>query len=94
MQALRLGLVGLILLTQALEAAPNRSSAVRAAFVQENPCPVTGERKGRCPGWQVDHRIPLCAGGADAPHNMQWLTVHAHRTKTRTDRAYCRRLAS
>lgn len=67
-----------------------RSSSARAEFVKANPCPVTGKRRGACPGWQVDHRIALCAGGDDAPHNMQWLTVEAHKAKTRTDVRVCR----
>lgn len=67
-----------------------RSSSVRAEFVKANPCPVTGKSRGRCPGWEVDHRIALCAGGDDAPHNMQWLTVEAHRAKTRIDVRDCR----
>ena len=67
-----------------------RSSSARAEFVKANPCPATGKTRGRCPGWQVDHRIALCAGGDDAPHNMQWLTVEAHRAKTRQDVRECR----
>jgi hypothetical protein len=38
----------------------------------------------------VDHRIALCAGGDDAPHNMQWLSVEAHKAKTRIDVRECR----
>jgi len=50
-----------------------RSSAARAAFVRMYPCPATGTVTGSCPGWSVDHVIPLAVGGCDAPHNMQWL---------------------
>lgn len=50
-----------------------RSYAVRAAFVRAHPCPVTGQTTGPCPGWQVDHVIPLACGGCDAVNNMQWL---------------------
>jgi len=50
-----------------------RSQAERAAFVRVHPCPSTGEVTGACPGWSVDHVIPLAVGGVDAPINMQWL---------------------
>jgi hypothetical protein len=36
----------------------------------------------------------LCAGGADTPANMQWLTVQDHRDKTRLDVMFCRRDAA
>ena len=51
--------------------------------------PVPGQRRGPCPGYQVDHVTPLCANGRDAPDNMQWITVEAHRTKTRDDVRAC-----
>ena len=43
-------------------------------------------------GYQVDHIIPLCAGGPDTPENMQLLTVEEHRQKTRVDVRWCRLL--
>lgn len=43
---------------------------------------------GACPGWNIDHVVPLCRGGADAVWNLQWLTVAQHKLKTRGD---CRR---
>lgn len=78
------------LLPHDTHAAPRRM-AERAAFVRQNPCPATNLRRGACPGWEVDHVVPLCAGGADVRSNMQWLTVPAHREKTRLDRRHCRR---
>ncbi len=72
--------------------AARRNMAERAAFVRHNPCPETGLRRGACPGWEVDHAHALCAGGPDARTNMQWLTVQAHREKTRHDRRLCRAL--
>ncbi len=50
-----------------------RSSSVRSAFQKIHPCPVNGLTSGACPGWQVDHVIPLACGGCDAVNNMQWL---------------------
>lgn len=37
------------------------------------PCPATGLVTGACPGWAVDHVIPLACGGCDVIGNMQWL---------------------
>jgi hypothetical protein len=50
-----------------------RSSAIKAAFQRLHPCPSTGLQKGSCPGWSIDHVIPLAVGGCDAVVNMQWL---------------------
>lgn len=50
-----------------------RSSWVREKFRQVHPCPVTGLTTGPCPGWAVDHVIPLVCGGCDSVNNMQWL---------------------
>jgi len=46
--------------------------AQRAAFTRANPCPSTGKTSGDCPGYVVDHRVPLACGGADKPTNMLW----------------------
>lgn len=58
-----------------------RSRAARAAFYRSNPCPVNGNTSGPCPGWEVDHIVPLACGGPDVPSNMQWLTAKANRSK-------------
>ncbi|HWQ37304.1 MAG TPA: HNH endonuclease signature motif containing protein [Burkholderiales bacterium] len=50
-----------------------RSSAVLRAFRDVHPCPATGESRGPCPGWAIDHVIPLACGGCDAVSNLQWL---------------------
>jgi hypothetical protein len=73
------------------EAATKRSAAARAEFVRLNPCPATGKPKGSCPGWQVDHVIPLKCDGADAKENMQWLTVADHKAKTKREAKWCRK---
>lgn len=69
-----------------------RSVAVRRAFQYDHPCPSTGRTKGACPGWQADHIIALCAGGSDTPSNLQWISIEAHKAKTREDLRYCRAL--
>ncbi len=62
-----------------------RSPAARREFVKANPCPIAA-KKGTCPGWNVDHKIPLSCGGLDSPANMQWLTVEAHKAKTKREK--------
>jgi len=63
---------------------------VRAAFVKLHPCPTTNKPRGACPGYVVDHVVPLCAGGADHPSNLQWQTVADAKVKDRAERAQCR----
>lgn len=83
--------VALLLMALAISAtAAPRSSSARAEFVKANPCPSTGKTRGACPGWQVDHMHPLCAGGIDEPANMNWIRVEDHKRKTRQDVRECR----
>jgi hypothetical protein len=72
----------------AAEAKTERSPVVTRQFQKENPCPSTGKRWGACPGWQKDHILALCNGGADATWNLQWLTIEQHKKKTKGE---CRR---
>ena len=62
-----------------------RSREARDDFMRR-----TGYPRGR-PGYVIDHVVPLCAGGADAPSNMQWQTVEAAKAKDRQERAECAR---
>jgi len=50
-----------------------RSNTPKNAFRKSHPCPVTGLTTGACPGWAIDHIVPLVCGGCDATDNMQWL---------------------
>lgn len=50
-----------------------RRADVLTAFKREHTCPVTGVSTGACPGWAIDHVIPLACGGCDAVSNLQWL---------------------
>lgn len=52
-----------------------RSTAARTAFARMHPCPANGAATISCPGWAIDHVIPLACGGADSPVNMQWLPL-------------------
>ena len=92
MQALPLQAVAAVVLLFSLAACatgPERSSAQRAAFVRQHPCPATGEPRGKCPGWVVDHIAPLCADGPDHPDNMQWQSVEEGKAKDREERQQC-----
>lgn len=62
--------VVLALLAGSAQAA-DRSRVLRAEFMRGNPCPVTGETRGPCPGWEADHRVSLCSGGADTLRNLE-----------------------
>lgn len=79
----------LVLLLVFATPADARSSGERMKFRKKNPCPATQSVRGACPGWEIDHIEPLHCGGADRPYNMQWLTVAAHRAKTREQRGRC-----
>ncbi len=68
-----------------------RSAAAKNAFERANPCPATGQPRGPCPGYIVDHVNPLCNGGADAPANMQWQTTAEAKAKDREERRMCAR---
>lgn len=72
-----------------------RSSTPRRAFIRANPCPATGDANPRhaCPGWRVDHVVPLACGGPDSPANMQWLTTEAWAAKSKWERSPCGRTA-
>jgi hypothetical protein len=83
---------GCLLPLDGLLAALPRSRAEVQAFRSEYPCPATGRTRGACAGWQVDHIVPLCAGGQDKASNMHWLSVEDHRFKTLVDVRECRRL--
>lgn len=50
-----------------------RDRAVLRAFATVFPCPSTMEARPSCPGWAIDHVIPLASGGCDSVINLQWL---------------------
>ncbi len=62
------------------------------AFRNANACPATGKTTGACPGWVVDHRIPLCAGGPDDIRNMAWQSSADGKWKDGVERQLCARL--
>jgi hypothetical protein len=68
------------------------SYEARAEFMRSHPCPANGQTRGACPGYVVDHVVPLCAGGADASSNMQWQAIDAAKAKDRDAMSQCRRM--
>lgn len=52
-----------------------RSSAVLTAYKKLHPCPSTGltSSSAACPGWALNHVIPLACGGCDAVYNLAWM---------------------
>jgi hypothetical protein len=66
--------VGLVV--AAAEARVKRSAAAKRYFL------VAEGYKVQPTGYEVDHVIPLWAGGADKPDNMELLPREAHRQKT------------
>ena len=85
-------LIALMLLVSIPAFAITRDPAQKAAFKKTHPCPANGSRRGACPGYIVDHIKPLCAGGRDAPDNMQWQTKADALAKDKIEWRECRAL--
>jgi len=59
--------------------------AARRQFQRLHPCPSTGKPTGACPGYVVDHIVPLKRGGPDQLSNMQWQTIADAKAKDRIE---------
>jgi hypothetical protein len=57
----------------------SRRADVLRAYRHLYPCPSTGKTRGACPGWNLDHTIPLACGGCDSVSNLSWLPVEIKR---------------
>jgi hypothetical protein len=58
-----------------------RSHQAKHQFKKSHPCPSTGKSSGACPGYVIDHVIPLKRGGTDEASNMQWQSEAAAKAK-------------
>jgi hypothetical protein len=83
------GLVLLVLTLVFVRVSDARDASQVRAFRADHPCPATGHLTGACPGWVVDHKYPLCAGGKDEPVNMQWEQRDQSFVKDRIERELC-----
>lgn len=88
---MRVVLLCLLLCSLSAEA---RDPAQVREFRRHNACPATGKTTGACPGWVVDHQLPLCLGGPDHPSNMAWQEYRASLEKDKTERRLCRDAAN
>lgn len=52
-----------------------RDQKVLRDFARLYPCPSTGKHTVSCPGFAIDHVIPLSCGGSDSVINLQWLPI-------------------
>jgi hypothetical protein len=78
-----------VMLAFQAQAGTVRSAAARAAFIRANPCPITGQARGACPGYVVDHVKALACGGVDHQANMQWQTVPDAKANDKWERKEC-----
>lgn len=67
----------------------HRSEAQKNAFKREHPCPYNGNNHGACPGYVIDHIVPLACGGADDPSNMQWQSIEDGKIKDSFELSMC-----
>lgn len=74
-----------LIIVPPVDAGKVRSTKARNHFMKLNPCPSTGLTKGKCPGYIIDHIIPIKRGGRDCPLNMQWQTLEDSRAKDRAE---------
>jgi 5-methylcytosine-specific restriction endonuclease McrA len=79
------GIIVLGLVIALVGASQARDRAVVREFQRTHVCPSTG-KAGKCPGYVVDHVVPLACGGSDSVANMQYQTVEAGKAKDKVER--------
>lgn len=52
-----------------------RDRQMPSRFAKTWPCPSTGKNEASCPGWAIDHIIPLACGGCDLSYNAAWMPL-------------------
>lgn len=86
-------LIALLASASQVATADTRKASTVREFHKLNACPATGKVQSTCPGYVIDHIIPLCAGGPDEVANMMWQTREASYKKDVMERSVCKRLA-
>lgn len=87
---MRVFFAALLAVALCFSVASARDSGVARKFRNAVPCPATGEIRKPCPGYVIDHKYPLCAGGLDTTENMMWQDVKQSYVKDRIERDLCR----
>ena len=67
-----------------------RSTNEVVKFKKLNPCPVSSIPGKYCPGYVVDHVVPLCLCGPDKIANMQWQSLAESKVKDTQERKQCK----
>ena len=67
----------------------HRSQKAKSIFKYSHPCPATGQTRGSCPDYIIDHIKPIACGGEDAASNMQWQTKEDATAKDKWERQGC-----
>lgn len=94
-------LAAILFLCLTASAETHRSAKAVRDFRASHPCPATGKVEKACPGYVVDHIIPLCVcahetrclNTLDKPDNMQWQAVADAKRKDRIEVTACRNAA-
>lgn len=71
-----------------------RNEHIVKSFKLHNPCPATGKIQVTCPGYIVDHILPLCAYGDDIEDNLQWQTKVESLKKDKLENKQCKDIKS
>ena len=63
-----------------------RSTTVINAYKRIWPCPSTHLTTGSCPGWALNHAVPLSCGGKDEVSNLLWMRDDAKKIQDSYER--------
>lgn len=66
-----------------------RSTTEITHFKKHNVCPSTHTYSTSCPGYVVDHAMPLCLGGSDKEDNMQYQEYKDSLKKDAAEKTIC-----
>lgn len=82
-----------LLLTPQFGGEIKRSRSALHEFAKVTPCPAPDAKTKRqithCPGYVIDHIVPLACHGLDEPVNMQWQSIADGKAKDKWERKDC-----